>query len=155
MIKEIEGVTDASGCKVAIVVTRWNELITNNLLQGAKKAFLRCGGKEANLTVVWVSGAFEVPLACKKLAESGKYNGVVALGCVIRGSTPHFEYVAGEASKGIMNTSLTCGIPIGFGLLTTDNLEQAMERSGAKAGNKGAEAMQTTIEMINLCKNIS
>ena len=150
----IEGKLIAEGQKIAIVVGRFNEIITNKLLGGAVDAFKRHGGEEENIDLAWVPGAFEIPLVAKKLAESKKYDAVVCLGAVIRGATPHFDMVANETTKGIAAAGLQTGVPIIFGVLTTDNIEQAVERAGSKAGNKGFEAVTTAIEMVNLMKQI-
>ena len=140
--------------KIGVVVTRWNDLITNNLLRGSTETFTRMGGNLENLTVIKIPGAFEIPLTCQVLAETGKFQALVALGCVIRGETPHFDYVAGEASKGISQISLKYSVPIGFGILTTENMEQAYDRAGGKAGNKGSEAMSTAIEMAEILSGL-
>ena len=150
----IEGKLIAEGQKIAIVAGRFNEIITNKLLGGAVDAFKRHGGEEENIDLAWVPGAFESPLVAKKLAESKKYDAVVCLGAVIRGATPHFDMVANETTKGIAAAGLQTGVPIIFGVLTTDNIEQAVERAGSKAGNKGFEAVTTAIEMVNLMKQI-
>ncbi len=150
----IEGKLIAEGQKIAIVAGRFNEIITNKLLGGAVDAFKRHGGEESNIDLAWVPGAFEIPLVAKKLAESKKYDAVVCLGAVIRGATPHFDMVANETTKGIAAAGLQTGVPIIFGVLTTDNIEQAVERAGSKAGNKGFEAVTTAIEMVNLMKQI-
>ena len=150
----LEGKLIANGQKMAIVAGRFNEIITNKLLGGAVDAFRRHGGDESNLDVAWLPGAFEMPLIAKRLAESGKYDAVVCLGAVIRGATPHFDMVANETTKGIANVGLQTGVPVIFGVLTTDSIEQAIERAGAKAGNKGFEAVTTAIEMVNLLKSI-
>ena len=150
----IEGKLIAEGHKIAIVAGRFNEIITNKLLGGAVDAFKRHGGEEENIDLAWVPGAFEIPLVAKKLAESKKYDAVVCLGAVIRGATPHFDMVANETTKGIAAAGLQTGVPIIFGVLTTDNIEQAVERAGSKAGNKGFEAVTTAIEMVNLMKQI-
>lgn len=133
----LEGHLIGTGMKVAVVVSRFNEFITKKLLDGALDSFKRHDVAEEDITVAWVPGAFEIPLAAKKLAESGKYDAVVALGTVIRGATPHFDYVNAEVAKGVAATSLQTGIPVIFGVLTTDSIEQAVERAGTKAGNKG------------------
>ena len=147
----IEGKLRAvEGKKIAIVSTRWNHFVVDRLVEGAKDAFLRHGGDDANLTHVLAPGAFELPMVVQKLLESGKYDGVCALGAVIRGSTPHFDYVSAEATKGIASMSLKYQKPVSFGLLTTDTIEQAIERSGTKAGNKGFEAMTVVLEMLDL-----
>ncbi len=144
----------AEGQRIGIVAARFNEFITSKLLGGAKDAFVRHGGDESGLDIAWVPGAFEIPLVAKKMAESGKYDAVVCLGAVIRGATPHFDMVANESTKGVASVGLQTGIPVVFGVLTTDSIEQAVERAGTKAGNKGFEAMTTAIEMVNLLKQI-
>ncbi|CAG9468057.1 6,7-dimethyl-8-ribityllumazine synthase [Campylobacter upsaliensis] len=136
--------------KIAIINSRFNHIITDRLVEGAKDAFLRHGGKEENLSLILVPGAFEVPFALKVVIESKKFDAICCLGAVIRGSTPHFDYVSAETTKGIANVSLTHNVPVSFGVLTTDNLEQAIERAGSKAGNKGFEAMTSLIEMLGL-----
>ena len=138
--------------KVAIIASRFNHLITDRLIEGAKDAFVRNGGDEKNLDLILVPGAFEIPFALKRALKKDIYDGIVCLGAVIRGATPHFDYVAAEATKGIANTTLNYDTPVTFGLLTTDTIEQAIERAGTKAGNKGFEAMLGLIEMINLYK---
>jgi 6,7-dimethyl-8-ribityllumazine synthase len=149
----IEGNLSLSGKeKVAIIASRFNHLITDRLIEGAKDAFLRNGGKEENLDLILVPGAFEIPFALKRALKKDIYDGIVCLGAVIRGATPHFDYVAAEATKGIANATLNYDTPVTFGLLTTDTIEQAIERAGTKAGNKGFEAMLGLIEMINLYK---
>lgn len=150
----IEGKLLAEGQKIAIVAGRFNEIITNKLLGGAIDAFKRHGGDENNIDIAWVPGSFEIPLVAKKMAESKKYDAVICLGAVIRGATAHFEMVANETTKGIATASLQTGVPVIFGVLTTDNIEQAVERAGSKAGNKGFEAVTTAIEMVNLLKQI-
>jgi len=139
-----------NGKKIAIVSTRWNHFIVDRLVEGAKDAFDRHGGNSEDLTHVLVPGAFELPMIVDQLLSSGKYDAVCALGAVIRGATPHFDYVSAEATKGIASMSLKYQKPVSFGLLTTDSIEQAIERAGTKAGNKGFEAMTTVIEMIDL-----
>lgn len=153
-MNKLEGKLLAEGQRVGIVAARFNEFITSKLLGGAIDSFLRHGGADDHIDVAWVPGAFEVPLVAKKMAESGKYDAVVCLGAVIRGATPHFDMVANEATKGIANVSLQTGVPVIFGILTTDSIEQAVERAGTKAGNKGFDAMTTAVEMVNLLKNI-
>jgi len=138
------------GKKVAIIAARFNHLITDRLVEGAQDAYKRNGGDGAELDLVLVPGAFELPMATERLLATGKYDAVCALGAVIRGATPHFDYVSAEATKGIATVSLKYGKPVAFGLLTTDTIEQAIERAGTKAGNKGFEAMMTVIEMLNL-----
>lgn len=150
----LEGKLTAKGMKVAIVVARFNEFITSKLLSGAVDCLKRHEAEEADITVAWVPGAFEVPLAAKKLAASGKFDAIICLGAVIRGATPHFDYVCAEASKGIAHVSLEYGLPVAFGILTTENIQQAVERAGTKAGNKGVDAAMTAIEMVNLFKEI-
>ena len=144
-----------NGQKIAIVSTRWNHFIVDRLVEGAKDAFARHGGDEADLTHVLLPGAFELPMVVDKLLSTGKYDAICALGAVIRGSTPHFDYVAAEATKGIATMSLKYQKPVSFGLLTTDTIEQAIERAGTKAGNKGFEAMTTVIEMLDLFESIN
>lgn len=147
-----EGKLDAKGLKFGIVVSRFNSFISERLLEGAIDAVIRHGGSDNDIHVLRVPGAFEIPLAAKKLAEGGVYDAVICLGAVIRGSTPHFDYVASEVSKGVASVSLDSGVPIAFGVLTTDTIEQAVERAGTKAGNKGFEAAVTAIETANLLK---
>ncbi|MGC8492654.1 MAG: 6,7-dimethyl-8-ribityllumazine synthase [Syntrophobacteraceae bacterium] len=149
-----EGKLLAKGLKFGIVISRFNDFIGERLLGGALDALTRSGADEQNVDVYKVPGAFEIPLVAKKVAESGKYDAVICLGAVIRGGTPHFDYVAAEVSKGIANVSLDAGVPISFGVLTTDTLEQAIERAGAKSGNKGWDAAYAAIEMVNLLKQI-
>ena len=150
----LEGNLIAEGMKIAIVASRFNEIITNKLLGGAIDSFVRHGGNENDITVAWVPGAFEIPHIAKKMAASKKYDAVVCLGAVIRGATPHFDMVAIETTKGIAAVGLQSEVPVVFGVLTTDNIEQAVERAGSKAGNKGFEAATTAIEMHNLIKKI-
>lgn len=150
----LEGNLIAEGMKIAIVASRFNEIITNKLLGGAIDSFVRHGGNENDITVAWVPGAFEIPLIAKKMAACKKYDAVVCLGAVIRGATPHFDMVANETTKGIAAVGLQSEVPVVFGVLTTDNIEQAVERAGSKAGNKGFEAATTAIEMHNLIKKI-
>jgi len=140
--------------KVAIIASRFNHLITDRLIEGAKDAFVRNGGDDKNLDLILVPGAFEIPFVLKRAIKKDIYNGIVCVGAVIRGATPHFDYVAAEATKGIANTTLNFDTPVTFGLLTTDTIEQAIERAGTKAGNKGFEAMVGLIEMINLYKKL-
>ncbi len=153
MKKVFEGNLIGTGLKIGIVVSRFNEFITNKLLSGAEDALKRHGVNEDDVTVMWVPGAFEIPLAAKKLADQGEFDSIVTLGTVIRGATPHFEYVSNEVAKGVANTGMQSGIPIIFGVLTTDTIEQAIERAGTKAGNKGYEAAVGAIEMGNLYRN--
>jgi len=149
-----EGSFNIDGARVAIAVARWNSQITESLLQGAQRALLRHGIAEKDVHVFHVPGAFELPLACSKLAQSGRFDAVIALGCVIRGGTPHFEYVSGETTRGIGEVALREGLPIAFGVLTTDTLAQAQERSGDNAENKGEEAALTALEMISLFRQL-
>ncbi|HOQ00193.1 MAG TPA: 6,7-dimethyl-8-ribityllumazine synthase [Acetivibrio clariflavus] len=153
-IKTNEGKLIATGLKFGIVVGRFNEFISNKLLGGAIDALVRHGADESNIEVTWVPGAFEIPLAASKMAASKKFDAIICVGAVIRGSTPHFDYVANEVSKGIAKVSLDTGIPVIFGVLTTDTIEQAIERAGTKAGNKGYDAAVTAIEMANLLKSL-
>ena len=154
MANEYEGVLDATGLKFAIILARFNSFIGEKLLDGAIDAIKRHGGDEASIDIVRVPGAFEIPLAAKKMAAKKGVDAVICLGAVIRGGTPHFDYVASEVSKGVATVSLDSGIPVSFGVITTDNLEQAIERSGSKAGNKGFDAAVSAIEMSNLLKTI-
>jgi 6,7-dimethyl-8-ribityllumazine synthase len=154
MPRYFEGKLDAKGQKVGIVVSRFNSFITERLLEGAVDALVRHGADEQEIHIARVPGAFEIPLAAKKMAASGAYDAIIALGAVIRGSTPHFDYVSSEVTKGVAAVSLESGIPIAFGVLTTDSIEQAVERAGTKAGNKGFEAAVTVIETINLLRSI-
>lgn len=140
--------------KIAIINARFNHIITDRLVEGAKDAFLRHGGKEENLSLILVPGAFEIPMALQKALESGKFDAVVCVGAVIRGSTPHFDYVSAETTKGVANITLKYAKPVTFGVLTVDNLEQAIERAGSKAGNKGFEAMAGVIELLSLYENL-
>lgn len=153
-MKTFEGKLVSEDIKVGIIVARFNEFITSKLLGGALDTLTRHGVKEENIQVAWVPGAFEIPLIASKMAESGKYDGVICLGAVIRGSTSHYDYVCNEVSKGIASVSLKSGIPVMFGVLTTENIEQAIERAGSKAGNKGSECAQGVIEMVNLIREI-
>jgi len=155
MPKIFEGNLDASGLKFGIIVSRFNDFIGEKLVGGAIDALLRHGANEADINVFKVPGSFEIPLTAKKLALTKKYDAIICLGVIIRGDTPHFEYIAAEASKGIASVGLDTGTPIIFGVLTTDNIEQAIERSGAKAGNKGFDAANAAVEIVNLYKNVS
>lgn len=152
--KAITGELTGNGQKLGIVLGRFNSFIGDALLSGAIDVLERHGVNTQDISVAYVPGAFEIPLAVKKMADSGDYNGVIALGAVIRGSTPHFDYVAGECAKGLNSVQLNSGVPIGFGVLTVDSIEQAIERAGTKAGNKGAEAAMTVLEMVNLVKKL-
>jgi len=149
-----EGDIEVGNARIAVVVSRWNGDITENLLMGAVRALARHGISRDQVETYRVPGAFELPLACKKIAQTGKFSAVIALGCVIRGGTPHFEYVCGECSRGVGEAALSTGLPIAFGVLTTDNLEQAVARSGDNEENKGEEAALTALEMISLLRKI-
>ena len=151
MPRVIEGSLTRTDASLAVVVSRFNSFITRRLLDGALDALNRHGvDLDENVDVIWVPGAFEMPLVVSRLASSGDYDAVIALGCVIRGGTPHFDYVAAEVSKGLANVSLKTGLPVAFGVLTTDNVEQAIDRAGTKAGNKGAEAALSALEMVDI-----
>ncbi|MFB6291351.1 MAG: 6,7-dimethyl-8-ribityllumazine synthase [Candidatus Bipolaricaulia bacterium] len=150
MTDKLEGELDGSGLKIGIVISRFNSLVTDRLLSGAKDKLTRLGTDWGAVTVAYVPGSFELPRAVGKMKEKGDYDGIVALGAVIRGETPHFEYVASETSKGLAKLNLESETPVTFGLITSDTLDQAMERAGAKQGNKGSEAAEALVEMINL-----
>jgi 6,7-dimethyl-8-ribityllumazine synthase len=150
-----EGNLIATGKKFGIVVARFNELLSSRLLSGAKDALVRHGADESDIDEAWVPGAFEIPLVAGKLAASGRYDAVIALGVVIRGGTPHFEYVAAEVSKGVAKASTDSGVPVAFGVITADTIDQAVERAGTKAGNKGWEAAEAAIEMANLVEGLA
>ncbi len=154
MVDTVEGRLSAEGFRFAIIVSRFNDFICSRLAEGAMDALLRHGADAETLKIVKVPGAFEIPLVAKKLSQSGHYDAVICVGAVIRGATSHFEYVAAEVSKGIASVALETDVPITFGILTTDNLEQAIERAGSKAGNKGFEAAMVAIEMANLLKKL-
>lgn len=151
-IQVIEGNVIASNIKVGIVAARFNEFIVSKLLSGAVDGLARHGVEEGDITLAWVPGAFEIPLAAEKMAASGKYDAVICLGAVIRGATSHYDYVCSEVSKGIAHVSLNSGIPVMFGVLTTDTIQQAIERAGTKAGNKGFDCALSAIEMVNLLR---
>jgi len=150
----VEGVLNASGKRFGIVASRFNELITKKLLEGAIDCLIRHNAKQENIAIVWVPGAFEIPSVAKKIAKSGKHDAVICLGAVIRGNTPHFDYIAAEVSKGIASVGLEQNIPVIFGVLTTDSIDQAVERAGTKSGNKGWDAALTAIEMVDLFSKI-
>jgi len=154
MAEVIQGYLNAKGKKFAIVVSRFNELISNQLLNGANDCLIRHGADDKDIKVYWVPGSFEIPLTAKKIALTKKFDAVICLGAVIRGATPHFEYIAAEVSKGIANVGLETGIPVVFGIITSDSMEQALERAGVKAGNKGWDAALTAIEMSDLMNKI-
>jgi len=153
-MKVIQGELQAKGLKFAIIVSRFNDFITGKLLEGAVDGLLRHGAKEEDIEVIKVPGAFEIPLTAKKVASKGPYNALICLGTVIRGATPHFDYVAAEVSKGVAAASMETGVPIAFGVLTTDTIEQAVERAGTKSGNKGFDAAMTAIEMAQVFKKL-
>ena len=152
--KTVEGKLDATGLKTAVIASRFNDFITNKLIEGAIDCLVRHGASAGDITVVRVPGSFEIPTATARAAGSGKYDAVVCLGALIRGQTPHFDYIASEVTKGIAQVSLDTGIPVSFGVITADTLEQAVDRAGAKAGNKGFEAALSAIEMADLLKKI-
>ena len=153
-MKIIEGKLVSDGMKVAIVASRFNECIVSKLIEGARDGLLRHDVAEENISLAWVPGAFEIPVVAKKLAESGKYDAVICVGAVIRGAPTHYDYVCAEVSKGIATVSMQTGVPVMFGILTTDTIQQAMERAGTKAGNKGYDCALGAIEMVNLMKQI-
>ena len=150
MVKVMKGQLVVTGKRFGIVGARFNELITEKLIDGAVDTFLRHGAKEGEIEVVWVPGSFEIPYVAQKMVKNRKYDAVICLGAVIRGATPHFEYIASEVAKGIARVSLDAGVPVIFGIITADNLEQALERAGVKLGNKGRDAALSAIEMVNL-----
>ena len=152
MVMTLEGKLVAKGLKFGIVVARFNEFITNKLCSGAIDTLVRHGAAEEDIEIAWVPGAFEIPLVAQKMAISGKYDAVICLGAVIRGSTPHFDYVCAEVAKGVGQVGLSSGVPTIFGVITSDSIEQAIERAGTKAGNKGSDAAMSAIEMANLLK---
>ena len=154
MPKYMEGKLDAGGLRFGIVVGRFNSFISERLLEGALDALVRHGANEETLVVARVPGAFEIPLTAQKMADTGRYDALICLGAVIRGATPHFDYVASEVSKGVAQVSLKTGVPVAFGVLTTDSIEQAIERAGTKAGNKGFEAAMTAIETAQLLRSL-
>lgn len=153
-MKILEGKVVAEGVKIAIVAARFNEFIVSKLVEGARDGLVRHNVPDDDITLAWVPGAFEIPLMAKKMADSGKYDAVICLGAVIRGATSHYDYVCNEVSKGIAAISLESGVPVMFGVVTTDNIEQAIERAGTKAGNKGYDCALGAIEMINLSRQI-
>jgi len=153
-MKIIEGTLTAKDLQIGIVLSRFNDFITAKLFEGAVDCLVRHGGEEKNFTIVKVPGSFEIPLAAAKLAEQKKYDAIICLGTVIRGATPHFDYISSEVSKGIATVSLKHGVPVAFGVLTTDTIEQAIERAGTKAGNKGWDAALTAMEMANVIKSL-
>lgn len=153
-MKVLEGQLTAKGMRIGIIAARFNEFITSKLISGALDTLRRHGAEEDNITLAWVPGAFEIPLVAKKMAQSGKYDGLICLGAVIRGATSHYDYVCNEASKGIAMVNMETGVPTGFGVLTTENIEQAVERAGTKAGNKGSDTAMAVMEMVNLTKQL-
>ncbi len=153
-MKVIEGVYSGEGMKIGVVASRFNEFITSKLVSGAEDCLKRHGVSDSDMSVAWVPGAFEIPVIAKQMAKSGKYDAVICVGAVIRGATSHYDYVCAEVSKGIAAVSLDTGIPVLFGILTTDTIEQAIERAGTKAGNKGYDCAMSALEMVNLMKNI-
>ncbi len=154
MPRVVEGEYSGAGKKFGVVAARFNEFITNKLLGGTMDTLTRHGVADEDITVAWTPGAFEIPMVVQKMAESGEYDAVIALGCVIRGATPHFDYVAAETAKGIGHVSLATRVPVLFGVLTTDSIEQAIERAGTKAGNKGSDAAMGALEMVNLLEQL-
>jgi len=154
MSKRFEGMLLGKGLKFGLVVSRFNEFFSQKLLEGAQDALLRHGVNEADIEVAWTPGSFEIPLIAQKLVQTKKYDAIICLGAVIRGGTPHFDYIAGEVTKGIAKVNLDTGVPVIYGVITTDTIEQAVERSGTKAGNKGFDAAVSAIEMANLVKSI-
>ena len=154
MSKVFQGMLLGEGLKFGVVISRFNEFVTNKLLDGAQDALLRHGVSEGDIDVAWVPGSFEIPLVAKKLAQTKKYNAIICLGAVIRGETPHHEYIATEVTKGIAKLGLEYELPISYGIITADSLEQAIERAGTKAGNRGADAAVDAIEMANLLKSV-
>jgi len=152
MVKTIEGKLTVKNEKFCIIVSRFNEFISSKLLSGAVDELVRHGVKDENITVIWSPGAFEIPILAQKCAKSKSYDAIIALGAIIKGSTPHFDYVSAELSKGIASVGLDTGVPVIFGVLTTENIEQAIERAGTKSGNKGSDAAKAAIEMANLVK---
>jgi 6,7-dimethyl-8-ribityllumazine synthase len=150
--RTLEGHVNAEGVSIGIVVSRWNEFITKALLEGALDAIRRHGGTAEQVTVAWVPGSFEIPVALKAMADTGRYQALVALGCIIRGATTHYDHIASAVTSGVSSVSLTSGLPVAFGLVTVESIEQAIERAGSKAGNKGSEAMVVALEMASLLK---
>jgi len=154
-MKEYQGkLTPPAGAKFAVLISRFNEFITGKLLEGALDALIRHGAADENISIAWVPGTFEIPIVAQKMATSGKYDAVVCLGALIRGATPHFDYLAAEVTKGIAQAGLQSGVPAVYGVITADTIEQAIERAGAKAGNKGFDAAETAIEMANVLRSI-
>ncbi|MFC1988269.1 6,7-dimethyl-8-ribityllumazine synthase [Chloroflexota bacterium] len=154
-MSKFEGLFLGKGLKFGVVVSRFNEFITNKLLEGAQDALVRHGVSQNDIDIAWVPGAFEIPLIAQKLAQTKKYDAIICLSAVVRGGTPHFEYIAAEITKGIARVGLDSGLPVSYGVITADNLEQAIERAGTKSGNRGFDAAVNAIEMVNLIKGIS
>ncbi len=154
MPKQLQGALNATGFKFALIASRWNDLVVSRLVSGALDALERLGADSDNLTICRVPGSFEIPLTAKKLAQTGKWDAIICLGAVIRGETPHFDYIAAEVTKGIAQVSLDTTIPIAYGVITADSLEQAIDRAGMKAGNKGFEAAMSAVELVNLYREI-
>jgi 6,7-dimethyl-8-ribityllumazine synthase len=150
----VEGTLNAGGLRIGIIVSRWNEFITKALLEGAMDALRRQGGDTSAVTIASVPGSFEIPVAAQAMAQSGKFDAIVALGCIIRGETTHYDHIASAVTNGIASVTMATGVPISFGVVTTESIEQAIERAGSKAGNKGAEAALVAVEMANLLKKI-
>ncbi len=154
MPREISGVLNAAGFRFAIIASRWNDLVVSRLVGGALDALNRLGASDEDLTICRVPGSFEIPLTCKKLAQSGKYDAIICLGAVIRGETPHFDYISAEVTKGIAQVSLDTGVAVSYGIITADTVDQAIDRAGMKAGNKGFEAAMSAVELVNLYKGL-
>ncbi len=154
MAKIYQGSLNAAGKKFAIIVSRFNELVTQRLLEGAQDKLTRSGVKKDDIDIVWVPGSVEIPLVAKKLVKNKKYDAIICLGAIIKGDTPHFDYIASESAKGIAHVQLESGIPIEFGIITADNAEQAMERAGIKRGNKGAQAAESAMEMVSVLEQL-
>lgn len=154
MPREISGALNAAGFKFAIIASRWNDLVVSRLVGGALDALTRLGASDEDLIICRVPGSFEIPLTCKKLAQSGKYDAIICLGAVIRGETPHFDYISAEVTKGIAQVSLDTGVPVSYGIITADTVDQAIDRAGMKAGNKGFEAAMSAVELVNLYKGL-
>ena len=155
MSQVLEGALRADGMRFAIVASRWNDLIVSRLVGGAEDALTRLGAQADAVTLARVPGSFEIPLAAKRLAESGRFDAIICVGAVIRGETPHFDYIAAEVTKGIASASMETGVPISYGIITANTVEQAIDRAGVKAGNKGFEAAMSAVEMVNLLRAIS
>jgi len=155
MIKSIEGQLSAQGCSFGIVVSRWNSVVTRNLLDGALDCLLRHGARDTDITVVHCPGSFEIPHITQQVARSGHYDGIICLGCIIRGETPHFDHLAAQVMRGTGQVAMETGVPVALGILTTENLAQALERAGAKGGNKGWEAALTAIELVQITRQLT